>query len=577
MSMDSYFIKGPNGALFLCDYGKESSSCVIHFPAFAEEMNKSRHLVHLQAEALAHQGYRVLVLDPFGTGDSEGDFSEATPHRWVADYNFLISLLVEQGVQHFVAWGLRAGCLLAGAVAQQSPVFDRFLFWAPVLDGKLMFTQFLRLRIAASMMSGQRETANELKSLISDGESLVEIAGYGIHPDMPEQLEGLSLRVNDFAKAEQVFWVDINSREVELNLPARRLVEQLSDVLLVDVKNVLGDAFWGTQELVSNPELITQTASLLGPALCGPPALTSVNTTEGESKPLKVICNGVALSCLLHEGAGANLSDTAVIVVVGGPQYRVGSHRQFLLLSRHLAAQGITSVRFDYRGMGDSSGELLGFESVDDDIRSVVDALLIHKPSIKRVVLWGLCDAATASVFYAPSDKRVAGLVLLNPWVRSEQGEAEAMLKHYYLERVLSKSFWKKLFSGSVNIKQSISSFAALIKTRFSVSSATDKSCPQASLPRLESGLDLPARLNAHLQVFAGRSLVILSENDLTAAEFRLAMKGQDGLSAWFESSMVESLEVEDADHTFSTQRWRDQVADATARWVQQLDQKAAK
>lgn len=85
-------------------------------------MNKSRHLVHLQAAALAHQGYRVLVLDPYGTGDSEGDFSEATPHRWVADYNFLISLLVEQGVQHFVAWGLRAG------VYWQVQLLNRALF-----------------------------------------------------------------------------------------------------------------------------------------------------------------------------------------------------------------------------------------------------------------------------------------------------------------------------------------------------------------------------------------------------------------------------------------------------------------
>ena len=45
-------------------------------------------------------------------------------------------------------------------------------------------------------------------------------------------------------------------------------------------------------------------------------------------------------------------ADTGVIVIVGGPQYRVGSHRQFVLLSRALAAAGYAVLRFDYRGMG---------------------------------------------------------------------------------------------------------------------------------------------------------------------------------------------------------------------------------
>ena len=49
-------------------------------------------------------------------------------------------------------------------------------------------------------------------------------------------------------------------------------------------------------------------------------------------------------------------SDCGVLVVVGGPQYRAGSHRQFLLLSRRLATEGYPTLRFDYRGMGDSGG-----------------------------------------------------------------------------------------------------------------------------------------------------------------------------------------------------------------------------
>jgi hypothetical protein len=40
-----------------------------------------------------------------------------------------------------------------------------------------------------------------------------------------------------------------------------------------------------------------------------------------------------------------------VLVIVGGPQYRAGSHRQFTLLARSLAAGGTPVMRFDYRAI----------------------------------------------------------------------------------------------------------------------------------------------------------------------------------------------------------------------------------
>jgi hypothetical protein len=44
------------------------------------------------------------------------------------------------------------------------------------------------------------------------------------------------------------------------------------------------------------------------------------------------------------------------ILMVAAGAYRVGPHRQFLLLARDWAANGIPVMRFDYQGQGDSEG-----------------------------------------------------------------------------------------------------------------------------------------------------------------------------------------------------------------------------
>jgi hypothetical protein len=49
-----------------------------------------------------------------------------------------------------------------------------------------------------------------------------------------------------------------------------------------------------------------------------------------------------------------------VVIIVVGPQYRAGLHRQFVSLARTLSTAGFLVLRYDYRGMGDSDGEYLG-------------------------------------------------------------------------------------------------------------------------------------------------------------------------------------------------------------------------
>ena len=156
-------------------------------------------------------------------------------------------------------------------------------------------------------------------------------------------------------------------------------------------------------------------------------------------------CEGedlVGIACLPDSSQGP-ATKTGVIIIVGGPQYRVGSHRQFVLLARALATAGIPVLRFDYRGMGDSAGDLHNFENVNNDIAKAIEALAVSAPNVGKVILWGLCDGASAALIYTHqmADSRVAGLALLNPWVRSDASLAKTQVKHYYTQQLRQKEF----------------------------------------------------------------------------------------------------------------------------------------
>ena len=258
-----------------------------------------------------------------------------------------------------------------------------------------------------------------------------------------------------------------------------------------------------------------------------------------------------------------------VLIVVGGPQYRVGSHRQFTLLARHLAAHGVPVLRFDCRGMGDSEGDMRTFEDIEDDFCCAIDKFFEEVPTLSGLVIWGLCDAASAALFYAYRDRRVTGLVLLNPWVRTDEGAARAYLKHYYIARVFTPEFWSKVWRGSFNYAAAVQSLSKIIgealagkeKTAAPMEGTTgNRSCDLAPLPE---------RMLYGLSHFSGKILLIISGNDLTAQEFSDLAKGSREWQKLLGSPRVSRFDLPEANHTFSRREWRDQVAVWTKEWIQ--------
>lgn len=253
-----------------------------------------------------------------------------------------------------------------------------------------------------------------------------------------------------------------------------------------------------------------------------------------------------------------------LVVVVGGPQYRVGSHRQFVLLARCLAKAGFAVLRFDYRGMGDSPGEPRSFESIDDDIALAVNALQQACPAVTQVVLWGLCDGASASLLYTGrrADARIAGLCLLNPWVRSDSTLARTHLKHYYLDRLLQRDFWANLWRGQWAWRQSL---AGLLQSVRALQPAP------AALTTPDEGAPFQSQMARSLKQYKGKVLLILSEPDTTAQEFLECAATDPDWQGVLQRPGVQRLDVAQADHTFSSAEWRALVEQAVLQWMTRL------
>lgn len=262
----------------------------------------------------------------------------------------------------------------------------------------------------------------------------------------------------------------------------------------------------------------------------------------------------------------AQTSNVGVLMIVGGPQYRVGSHRQFTMLARTLAASGVPVMRFDHRGIGDSEGETT-FEALGPDIDSALDAFLAACPLVKKVVVWGLCDAASAILMEMPGDVRVAGAALLNPWVRSDETLARSYLSGYYRKQLTSAAFWRRVVSGDVSVGRALSGVVGTIcKALRPVASAERELVPTATekSPRVP----FQARMMQGLASFHRPILLILSGNDVTANEFRQFMRQDRFRRQLLAAENVTIVEMPSADHTFSNAAAKAEVARLTLGWV---------
>jgi len=235
-------------------------------------------------------------------------------------------------------------------------------------------------------------------------------------------------------------------------------------------------------------------------------------------------CGEAILAGSLDEAPGT----TGLLLVIGGSQTRIGSHRMYERLAKGLAEKGYPCFRFDRRGVGDSDGEDPGFLGSGPDLVAAAAAFRREAPGLGRMIGFGLCDGASALALFG-DEAGLDGLILANPWlVEAEDGApAPAAVRAHYRKRLTSLEGWKRLLTGTVNFRK----LGAGLRKLFS--------------RRQRDGLSMEVARALHRHRLPAEAILCTGDNTAIAADAEIR--------AWPYEGLIRATQVIETDsHTFA-------------------------
>lgn len=221
---------------------------------------------------------------------------------------------------------------------------------------------------------------------------------------------------------------------------------------------------------------------------------------------LTFACEGATLGATLDEADG----EVGLLLVTGGSQTRIGSHRMYERLAYALQDNRISCLRFDRRGVGDSEGEDPGYRASGPDLFAAAAAFRNARPTLRHLYGFGLCDGATAIALFG-AEAGLDGLILVNPWLvetAADEPPAAAVRAHYR-QQLLSWEGWKKLLFGTVSYRKILRGVTKILSRQ------------DGTLAAAVAGAMARHRLPTQLILAAGDATAIAAEAELGAARFR--------------------------------------------------------
>lgn len=220
-------------------------------------------------------------------------------------------------------------------------------------------------------------------------------------------------------------------------------------------------------------------------------------------------CEGETLVGTLDSGNASS----GLLIVSGGNEIRSGTFGGQAALAARVAAEGFPVFRFDRRGVGDSSGQNLGYRESEADILAANAMFRELCPQVKRIVAYGNCDAASAlALMYG---NMCDALVLSNPWTFEDEDGADALpppsaIRARYAEKLRNPKELLRLLRGEVNM-------AKLMRGLWGAVEKAPE--PTSLLQQIMDGLDGCTKPHT----------ILIAEKDRTGQAFAVHWDGYNG------------------------------------------------
>jgi len=245
-----------------------------------------------------------------------------------------------------------------------------------------------------------------------------------------------------------------------------------------------------------------------------------------------------------------------VILLAGWGGTRYGPQRILWQAASALAKQGLTTLRFDFRGRGDSTGDATTL-SLDGMIADTVAAAtwLHNEHGVTKVNLVGLCSGGNVALGAASQIPWMGDLVCwsLLPLMEhkaqaTRQGTPRAQLLQGYLRKALRPETWLKLLRGEANVKGAMQTLAK------------DKEGDADEKRRKTSARDILA----DLADFNGNLHLVFGSADPEAAG------SQAFFEAWRQRQGIPGYTriIPGAPHNYYTAKWTAEVIAQTVEWL---------
>lgn len=549
-----------------------------------EEVCAHRALRDLAAKCAA-AGCPALRYDHPGCGDSAGDdLHDITLDAWVAAAHDAVQALRRAtGVPQVVLVGLRLGAAIAWQAAAQREDVAGLVAIAPVMHGRAWLRELRLLGETTEPGAGAGRVG------------LLEGGGFALDEAGQESFGALDLRHPERAPAPHLLVVERD--DVPVGEPWAPSLAALGASVEV--------ASWpGYAGMVTDPQraqtpqaMVTGIVATLtrwgqalptAPRAAAPPcAASALHAVDGPQGPVLVResatwieRDGARLFGMLaapeaSQGGVLARGGPAVLLLNAGSVHHIGPGRLWVRLARRWAARGLTVLRLDLAGLGDSPAtdredNTFYPPQALDDIRAAV-TWLRRDAGAGEVHLLGLCSGAYHAYRAAAAGLPVASAVMVNPltfhWRSGTQLTVDLVdsdvirMTRRYRATLAQARTWQRLLRGELDLSMIVRALGLRLRN------GLQRQLRALSRRLRVAGDDDDVATGLARAADAGVRLRFVFAAGEPGLELLHAETG-NALAPLLDTGRVVLETVADADHTFTRLDARDRLVALLDRWA---------